>query len=51
MTSFVDKLASEGVTVEKINPAANRKAAAASKTAAIPEIDKERYALLIVYAS
>lgn len=43
VTSFVDKLASEGVTVEEINPTANRKVAAAAKTAAIPEIDKERW--------
>lgn len=42
VNSFVDKLASEGVTVEEINPAANRKVAAA-KTAAIPDMDKERY--------
>lgn len=42
VTSFVDKLASEGVTVEEVNPAGNRKAAAAAKIAAIPEVDRER---------
>lgn len=41
LNQFVDKLASEGVTVEEIPTAASRKTAAA-KVSAIPEVDKER---------
>lgn len=41
VNSFVDKLASEGVQVEDMPSAANRKTAVA-KVSAVPEMDKER---------
>lgn len=44
VNNFVDQLASEGVQVEEIPSAANRKTAA-SKVTAVPEMDKERWVL------
>lgn len=40
VSKFLGQLESEGVTVEEVNP--NRKAAAAVKAAAVPDVDKER---------